>query len=76
MADDIKEEKTAGRLRHEAAVAICLIAAIVAIWRGLWGLMDLFLFQDNQVLSYFASIVIGLVILSTAHYGLRQVHLI
>lgn len=63
-------------LKHEMLVAVFLIAAIVALWRGLWGLMDLFLFKENLVLSYFSSIIIGLAILSAAHYGLRQVRLI
>jgi hypothetical protein len=73
MADKSSER---GRVRREVIVAIALVVAIISLWRGIWGLSDLYLFQDNVVLSYFASIVIGLAILSFAHYGLKQVHLI
>ncbi|MBI2043187.1 hypothetical protein HYT25_02250 [Candidatus Pacearchaeota archaeon] len=37
--------------------------AIVAFWRGIWGLMDLYLFPNYEILSYFVSILIGIVIL-------------
>lgn len=67
-----------GRLgvRREVLITICLVVAIVSLWRGIWGLSDKYLFQENEVLSYFASIVIGLIILGYAHYRIRQVHLI
>lgn len=37
--------------------------AIVFIWRGTWGLLDKYFFPNNPELSYFLSIVIGIVIL-------------
>ncbi len=77
MAKKVNDEKRARTiLRHELAIAICLVVAIVSLWRGIWGLSDNYLFRENEVLSYFASIVIGLVILGYAHYRIRQVHLI
>lgn len=36
---------------------------VVMVWRGIWGLMDIYLFPGNPTLSYALSIVIGLVIL-------------
>ncbi|MBW2992503.1 hypothetical protein KY345_04770, partial [Candidatus Woesearchaeota archaeon] len=37
--------------------------AIVSFWRGVWGLMDLYIFPENYLLSYVSSTVIGLAIL-------------
>ena len=37
--------------------------SIVCFWRGAWGLMDLYIFPDHEAVSYFVSIVIGIVIL-------------
>jgi len=37
--------------------------AIVSFWRGVWGLMDLYLFPENLALSFGVSIIFGLVIL-------------
>lgn len=37
--------------------------AIIMFWRGLWGLMDLYLFPENLTLSYSVSATIGLAII-------------
>jgi len=37
--------------------------AIIMFWRGLWGLMDLYLFPENLALSYSVSAIVGLLIL-------------
>lgn len=42
---------------------ILIAFAIVSFWRGVWGLMDLYLVPCNIVWSYVASILIGIVIL-------------
>ncbi len=42
---------------------ILVALAIVSFWRGIWGLMDLYLFPQNLVLSFSLSILIGISIL-------------
>lgn len=37
--------------------------AIVGFWRGIWGLMDIYLFPTNLEKSYLASVVLGLIII-------------
>jgi hypothetical protein len=37
--------------------------AVVSFWRGVWGLMDIYLFPENPPLSLIISILSGLVIL-------------
>lgn len=37
--------------------------AIVGFWRGIWGLMDLYLLPTSLEKSYLSSVVIGLIIL-------------
>jgi len=45
---------------------ILLIAiGVVFVWRGIWGITDLYLFPNNPTLSLIVSIMIGLVILYT-----------
>lgn len=36
---------------------------IVGFWRGIWGLMDIYLFPENYLISSIASAGIGLIIL-------------
>jgi hypothetical protein len=43
--------------------AILVGFAIVAFWRGTWGFMDFYLFPENEILSFSASIILGVVIL-------------
>jgi hypothetical protein len=40
-----------------------LAVAIVAVWRGVWGLMDIYLFPNNRLLSFISSIIIGVFVL-------------
>ena len=42
--------------------AILVGAAIVMFWRGTWGLLDLYLFPDNQELSFVVSLLSGLLL--------------
>ena len=33
--------------------------AVVMIWRGVWGIMDIYLFPDQPFLSYLFSLLLG-----------------
>jgi hypothetical protein len=39
------------------------LVAVVAMWRGLWGLLDLYLWPNNPKRSYVASFLIGILII-------------
>ena len=44
---------------------VLLIAfAIIAFWRGIWGLMDVYVFPNKLWLSYLISIIIGIAIIA------------
>jgi hypothetical protein len=46
-------------------VVLYLIAvvAVVAMWRGLWGLMDIYLWPNNPKMSNWVSFIVGFVAL-------------
>ncbi len=46
--------------------------AIVFVWRGIWGLLDIFLFPQNPVLSYVFSALFGLTILYIDDFSLDE----
>ena len=50
---------------NQRDVLIILITslAIVAFWRGVWNLMDKYLFPENFIISQLTSILFGLLIL-------------
>lgn len=53
---------------HKRIFAFIIGTAIILVWRGIWGLADLYIFPKNETYSYLASIVIGIIILASSHY--------
>ena len=52
------------RKKHPNKLLIILVGiAVVLFWRGIWGLLDLYLFPGHDSLSFIASVVLGLAIL-------------
>ncbi|MBT4349949.1 hypothetical protein HOD19_04215 [bacterium] len=52
--------------------SIIIGLGILLYWRGLWGLLDLYLFPGNELISYSISIVVGLAILFFNDFRLRE----
>jgi hypothetical protein len=40
------------------------VVAVVAMWRGLWGLMDIYLWPNNPKRSNWVSFIIGFVMIA------------
>lgn len=63
-----KKETTQKRNLKTISYTVLIAFAIVSFWRGVWGLMDVYLFPNKHILSLSISVLIGLVILySTKH---------
>ena len=60
------------KTRHQVLFAIIIAFAVISFWRGVWGLMDVYLFPNNMPLSFFISLVLGLVILASTHYAAKE----
>jgi len=45
---------------------------ILILWRGAWGLFDIFIFPGNQLYSYIVSIVIGIILIAIDGDGLSD----
>jgi hypothetical protein len=65
MLKQIKESPKLEQLkkRHPNANAVVIVFAIVMLWRGVWGLLDTYLFPGSPALSYLVCIGLGAVIL-------------
>ena len=57
----MKKEKK--KYIKEVFYTIAIAFAIVLFWRGIWGLLDLYLFPNNLFVSYIVSIIFGILIL-------------
>ncbi|MBU2524779.1 hypothetical protein KKG71_06325 [Patescibacteria group bacterium] len=51
---------------------IIVVASVVLVWRGIWGLLDLYLFPSNPALSYLTSTLLGLIILWIDDFHLNE----
>ncbi len=60
--------------RHikEVSQTLLIAFAIVLFWRGMWGLLDIYLYPHNLVLSYAISIAAGVVILYATQNLLKR----
>ena len=52
--------------------AIIIGFAVISFWRGIWGLMDVYLFPKNYTLSLIISTILGLLILIVTHYTTKE----
>lgn len=52
---------------------LLLAAGIVLIWRGVWGLADMYLFPNNLILSYIISIIVGILILLFSNFKQKDI---
>ena len=57
---------------HKITFAIVIAASVISVWRGLWGLLDIYLFPQNVELSYWISLVAGLFVLYITHYIVKE----
>lgn len=53
-------------------LVLSLAVGIVFVWRGVWGLLDMYLLPGNLPLSYILSIVLGLLILFLHNHDLDE----
>jgi len=52
----------------KVAYAVLIGFAIISFWRGVWGLLDIYLMPSNYEISLWISVIVGLIILyATKH---------
>ncbi len=57
---------------YPTANVIVVVIAIIAFWRGIWGLLDVVLFPNSPMLSYLSSIAIGALVLYLDGFSLKD----
>ena len=53
-------------------LALLIGTAVISVWRGIWNLLDLYLYPNDLVLSSILSIAIGLIILIFTHQTTKE----
>ena len=49
-----------------------ILIAIIAIWRGVWGALDMYLLPDSPGISFLVSIIIGIMIIILTNFKIRK----
>lgn len=49
-----------------------VVIGVVMVWRGVWGLLDAYLFPEDPILSYSISILAGLILLFVDDFRLKE----
>ncbi len=72
MLNKIKNNPTIVKFKseHPNANAIVIVLGIIMLWRGVWGLLDQFLFPGSPTLSSLISIGLGVLVLYIDDFSL------
>jgi len=57
---------------HPILNSILIGTAIVLFWRGMWGVLDMYLFPNNDAVSYAISTLLGILVL-VIHNGFKDI---
>ena len=58
---------------HRNWYSIIIGTGIVLYWRGVWGLMDIYLFPNHELFSYVSSVILGLLLLLINDFRLKEI---
>jgi hypothetical protein len=64
----MKKQKRSKKILMAVAIAF----AVISFWRGVWGLMDIYIFPNNYDLSLWISLILGLIILVLSHHAIKE----
>ncbi len=57
---------------HPTLNAVIIVIGIIMFWRGVWGLIDLYLFPDSPFFSHLLSILLGIFILYLDGFSIKD----
>lgn len=63
MSSSKKRPTFSFRLRSSFFPSLVVVVAVVMVWRGVWNLLDMYVFPEQPILSNVVCIVVGLVLL-------------
>ncbi|MGR9051351.1 MAG: hypothetical protein ACU84J_01755 [Gammaproteobacteria bacterium] len=72
MFDKIKKNSAVTQFKadHPNANAVVIVLGIIMLWRGVWGLLDQYLFPGSPTLSYLMSMALGILVLYLDDFSL------
>ena len=56
----------------QTSMTLLLAIAVVSFWRGMWGIMDMYLLPNNMLASSLLSLMIGITIVYSVKHKLKM----
>jgi hypothetical protein len=69
MINKFKELKK----HHQLGFSLIIVSSLICLWRGIWGLLDIYLFPTLPTMSYSVSLLIGVGVLLVTHYTIDKI---
>jgi len=57
---------------HQLLFSLIVMSGMIGLWRGIWGLLDMYLLPNNLGISYTLSLLLGIVVISITHYTIDK----
>ncbi|NCO05057.1 MAG: hypothetical protein GW939_02820 [Candidatus Magasanikbacteria bacterium] len=57
---------------HQLVFGLIIMSAMICLWRGIWGLLDIYLIPNDPSLSYLISLILGIAVIITTHYTIDK----
>jgi hypothetical protein len=58
---------------HQLFFSLIIMSGMICMWRGVWGLLDMFLFTGSPLYSYSLSFIIGVGVICLMHYTIDKI---
>ncbi len=58
---------------HQLGFSLVIMSGMVCLWRGIWGLLDIYLLPGQPAVSYGASFLLGVLIIIATHYTIDKI---
>lgn len=57
---------------HQLIFSLIIMSGMISLWRGIWGLLDMYLMPNNPTMSYILSALLGIGVISATHYTIDK----
>lgn len=58
---------------HQLIFSLIVVSGVTALWRGIWGLLDIYLLPGSPSVSFTLSIILGVVVIVATHYTIDKI---
>jgi len=61
------------KTHHQLLFSLIIMSGMISLWRGIWGLLDLYLFPGQPNISAVISVILGIFVISVTHYTIDKI---